>query len=436
MCVRRFDPGRLRRIALLLALAAQPIFAHALRRPAQAQLIDGITSYADSMVGLSTTKWRGQRVPFPTPRPRPATTARLDSSKAPVSVHGRSADAQGAARLSAVLEAAEAVHALTSAAGLLASFGDAGQGGTGSRDLYVVEHADAGARAYADASGNFSALDGTRAYAVIDARLPSDRVFVCTAQALFEARLLELDPAEAEVLRTSSAAYFASLITGERGCDDGIEQEDALRDTPFAYATSGAEWLRALAAREDENRGVFLDQMWHFARQRTWEGRDLRGSPDLFEAIAKALELKRMEFADVVSALALERAHSGRLPARSLDVATLPAFLPLLELAPLGSRAVVVRMREPRPGTRLRVWSRGEAGARYVLACERLDRNDATLAHLQAAARKDPTSQLSIELDQQTVAVLITVTNVGADVPDLDPPLASHGVALTIDHAR
>jgi hypothetical protein len=70
-----------------------------------------------------------------------------------------------------------------------------------------------------------------------------------------------------------------------------------------------------------------------------------------------------------------------------------------------------------------------------VLACERLDRKDATLGHMRAAPRKDPTSQLSIELDQQTVSVLITVTHVGADVPDLDPPLAAHGVALTIDHA-
>lgn len=429
MYVRRSPPERLLSLALLLAITA-------IAPRAAAQLIDGITGWADSTIGLSTGKWRGPRVPFPTPRARPHAPVRLDSAIAPVSVHGQAQNPREAQRLLDVLAAAEAVHALTSASGVLPVRGDAGEGGTAGRDLYVVEQTDESARAYADASGNFSALDGTRAYAVLDARLPSDRVFTCTAQALFDAALLELDPAEAEIVRRSSAAYFASLITGERGCDEGSEPEDLTRDTPFADATSGADWLRALGAREDRNRGTFLEQMWQFARQRTWEGRDLRASPDLLEAIAKALELERVELADVASEISLQRARSGRGPVRGLSLASLPAFLPKVELSPLGASAVVVRMDEPQPGTRIRVWSRGEVGARYVLAAERLDREGRPLARLQASARRDPNSQLSIELDAQTHAVLVTVTQLGGGIPDLDPPVRTHTVALTLDHVR
>lgn len=400
---------------------------------AKAQLIDGLSGWADVTVGLSTAKWKGPRVPFPVPRVRPARAVRFESLSAPLAVHG---EARHGTRMLAVLRAAEAVHELTSAAGLLESFGDAGQGGTSARDIYLLDDALAAAGAYPDASGNFSALDGTRAYAVLDARLPSDRVFACTAQALIDARLLELDPAEAEILRQSSAAYFASLLTGEPLCEDGMQNLDLNRDRPFVNAVQGAEWLEQLGARQDRNRGVFLDEMWQFARQRTWEGQDLRASPDLFEAIAKALELEREEFLDVASAIAMTRARTGFAAVRGLPFAALPAFMRKVELEPLESVLIVVRLPEPRPGTRLRVWSKGDAGARFVLAAERLDENDAPLSYLQAATRKDPTSQLSVELDDKTRAVLIAVTNVGAEgIPDFDPPVTAHAVAVTVDHA-
>lgn len=422
MCVRRIIPEALLLVALLAPLRAGR---------AQAQLIEGVSGWADAVVGLSTTKWTGARVPYPTPQPRPATEVRLSSQSLPLSVHGQAADGP---RLLEVLAAAEATHELLSAAGLQAGFGDAGQGGSGGRDLYVVAHPTSGAAAYPDASGNFAALDGARAYGVIDDRVPSERVFVCTAQALLEAQLLELDPAEAPSVRESVAAYFARLVTGEPGCDDGTQPDDLRRDNPFAHPSSGAAWWHQLAGREDRNRGVFMHEMWQFARQRTWEGHDLRASPDLFEAIAKALDLKRVEFAHVASEIAMERALTGFAPVRSLAFESLPAFLPKTELTPAASLSVVVRLKEPRPGVRVRVWAEGAPGARYALAASGLDGEDQLLALVEAPVRKEPTSQLSVELNDATRAVLITVINLGADPPDLDAPIASHDVALTIDH--
>lgn len=423
MYVRERPPNTLLLLALLLATSASA--------PARAQLIEGLAGWADSTVGLSTSKWRGARVPFPTPAERPRAELRIDSSHELVSVHGHGVAAE---RLLAVLAAAEATQELARAAGLLATAGDAGEGGTQQRDLYVVAQPEAGAAAFVDARGTLGALDGARAYAVLDARLPSERLFVCTAQALFDAELLELDPAEAPIVRTSVAAYFASLITGERGCDDGTQPETYTHDEPFASAEGGAAWLRRLAASRDRNRGSFVYDLWQFARQRTWEGRDLRASPDFFEALDKTLELAREKLSSVVSDLELARAREGESPVLRVVYEALPASIGKLELAPLASRALVIRMKRPQPGIRLRVWSRGDPGARFALAAERLDDADQPLARFDAPPLKSGTNQLSIELDGHTHSVLVSVTNLGNGIPDFDPPLATHEVAFTLDH--
>jgi hypothetical protein len=411
---------RLLPIAYMLAMAL-------VASSARAQLSENITRWADMTVGLSTSKWQGPRVPFPTPAQRPPTASRVSSLVAPITVHGEPTEP---ARMARILEAAEALHTLTLGAGLLVTSGDAGGGNTADRDLYIG-HEPAGATAYADASGTLGALDGARAFAVVDARLPAERLFACTAQALFAARLLELDPAEAESVRSSSAAYFAWLVSGE-SCDD--EDPRTTQEAPFSAPASGARFLRALLAERDHNRGVFLAEMWQFARQRTWEGRDLRASPDLFEAIGKALELERIELDEQAVRVALALARRERRMVFAIPFAQSPAFAPRRELPPLGSSVVRVELGAPRPGTRLRVWSRGGSGTRYALAAEKLDTRGRSLGFVQAVVRRDPNSQLSIELDEQVREVWVAVTNVGAERPDFDPPVASHSVALTIDH--
>ncbi|MDB4986829.1 MAG: hypothetical protein JWN04_2007 [Myxococcaceae bacterium] len=402
--------------------------------PARAQLIEGMERWADSTVGLSSSKWAGPRVPFPPPLPRPSTSQRLDSRDWPISVHA--GPHVGAQRLAEVLAAAEATHALLAATGFLTSFGDAGQGDSGGRDLYLLDDRERTAGAELDATGNFSALDGGRAYAWLDARLPADRVLACTAQALMDAQLLELDPAEAASVRIASAAYFASLLAGDR-CEDAQLEPSA---NPFLARSGspGAAWLERLSERQDQNRGTFLFDMWQFARQRTWEGDDLRASPDLMEAIDRALELSRDSFPLVAGELGerLARAHPELVA--QLSWAALPAFSPKSAppLGVLGSKHMMLELGASRAGKRLRVWSRGEGGGRYILSALRLAADGRELGRLELEPRRDPMSQLSVELDANTTAVLVSVTRFadeGVPHPDRFSELDVRSVTLTID---
>jgi len=455
----------LRRCWLLLAASALASGAW-VTAPAHAQLGGDLKRWADSTVGLSSTKWAGPRVPFPPPQQRPESAQRLDSLRWPVSVHGALTVAP--ARLVSTLAAAEATYELLYAAGFVTTFGDAGQGHSAGRDLYVLDrnvgspppvgeahdtprsalpaHAQEpraappdgiSASAALDASGNFSALDGGRAYALLDARVPDDRVFVCTATALIEAQLFELDPAESLALRRSSASYFAGLVTGEPACDDS---ELPLYSYPFdpAAPASGAAWLAALSARQDQNRGTFLFDMWQFARQRTWEGHDLRASPDLLEAIGKTLQLTREEFALVAAEVTEGVARTHAAPP-TVGWSALPAFSPRSApaLGVLGGQQLRVLLEQPQPGARLRVWSRGEAPGRFALSATRFDAQGNTLARLELAPMRDPNSQLHVELDARTVSVLVSVTRVeddgGAPDPDTSSPLDLRRVSITVD---
>ena len=254
-------------------------------------------------------KWGGPRVAFPNPQDRPASLGRLDSALLPLSV--QVGPRVSARRANEVLQAAEAAMALLNVTGWAANVGDAGQGGTAGRDLYLTTEASRGAAAYLDATEPMWPLDGARAFAVVDARVPESRLAACTTQALSEAFLYELDPAEAPSVRQSSAAYLSWLITGDMGCDDEeLGRFAQPRLAPMGPDTDGrgAEWLAQLGHRQDLNRGTFLREMWQFARQRTWEGKGLRASPDLFEAIASALANANEQLENVAGELSDQQA--------------------------------------------------------------------------------------------------------------------------------
>lgn len=414
---------------LLLALLLGTL---AFGRPAHAQLIEGIEAWSDATIGLSSTRWAGPRVETPTPRARPSAPQRLDSLTYPISIHAGADVAP--ARVRAVLAAAEQAHVLLAATGFLTSFGDAGLGGTGARDVYVVQNAQAGAAAGLDAAGNLSALDGARAYALVDARLPADRVGPCTARALVEAQLLELDPAEAASLRIASAAALAGLITGEFGCDERIAITRP-EQSPFRDPAHGAAFLRALDARAAAGTGTFLFHMWQFARQRTWEGRDLRASPDLIEAIAKARDLTHDDFALDAARISEELWRRSDVRMQAVAFAALPVFTRERGVEPLGSTFLRVTLPSPQPGKRLRVWASAEPGAGFALAASRLDARGEPLMRIEAKPQRDVRSQISVELDDATHAVLISATNVEDGTPDFDLELTPRLVTLTVDVA-
>jgi hypothetical protein len=425
--------------------------------PAAAQsLIEGVDQWAEATARSAAPKWGGPRVLFPSPRPRPESAGRLESLRVPLSVHA--AAGVPAARVQAVLAAAEDALALLELTGWSASFGDAGEGGTPGRDLYVVTHGmERGAEARVDAAEPFRDLDGARAFAVLDARIPASRVEACTAQALAETLLLELDPAEADSVRRSVAAYLSWLITGEMGCDD---EENGRRDTPYLAAMGpepsgrGANWLAQLGQRQDLNTGLFVHDMWQFARQRTWEGTGLRASPDLFEAVASALARRDEQLENVAAELAerealgwladdaRKKAKTGKpkspSPFVQVSWSKLPARLPAADppLEPLGSYFALVTIDRPVvAGDRLRAWSRGEFGTRWALSVSALDASRKVLARVLAPPRKNPSSFVTLELPLQTAEVLISVTNVADGIPDADPgaPFEVHSLALIVD---
>lgn len=406
--------------------------------PVQADgLIEGIDGYAEAVTGRASAKWAGQRVDWPVPRVRPASVGRLDSFAAPISVHATSP--ANARRLPEVLSYAELTHALLAASGLFSLHGDGGQAATFQRDLYLADTRESGAAL--DATAPAWDVDGGRAFAVVDARAPSALLAPCVSQALIEAELFELDPAEAESVRKGSAAYFTTLLHGDSCPLAARETPDGALDTlhdPSAFAS----WLAALDGRQARGSGVFVENMWQFARQKTWEGAGLRGSPDLLEAIGKALELGHERLEEVAGDIALRmfQASTERTSVARVTWGQLPAHRPAVSpaLLPLGVAYLLVALEQPRVGERLSVWSRGESPVRWVLSATRLDAQGKALATINAAVRKFPESELHVELDAQTHSVLISITNLGSGKVDADRP--SNGLArsvrLIVDRAR
>ena len=397
-------------------------------RGAAQDLRAGIDSWAETISELSAPKWTGPRVPFPESQPRPKAIGSLSSFQAPLRVHaGRGTDPH---RLGAVLEQAEATLALLAQTGILDLPVDAGGGGSFERDLYLVADANQAADAQIDASQTTGALDGAHAFALVDARLPADRLWACTAHALIEARLFELDPAESSRVRKASAGYFAELVAGEPCMAEG--REGPARDQGGSTAPLGVDpllgWLEALSARQDQNRGVFLAMMWQFCRQHTWEGDGLRASPHLLEAIEHALGFSHESLDQIAPELARQEAQSQMKRGQdelwpTLDAARFPARLPPFSppLDALETRHLLVELSSPKPGAHLSIWSRGEYGVRWALSATLLDEDDQPQRVVSAPVRKLPKSELHIDLGPKATRVLVSLTNLGDGTPQLLP---------------
>jgi hypothetical protein len=394
-------------------------------------LIPGVDEWAAAVTKQGAAKWVGQRVPWPPPQQRPVSTGYLDSLEWPLRVHTTRAPAAGERGLaSAVLKEAEASVAMGQAVGLFRV--------SAPLELFLVATQDGGA--FASEASVWSELDSVAAYGVVDSRVPRAALGPCTAQALLEALLLAGDPAENASVRTASAAYFAWLMHGQ-SCGDaqaGALFPEQLRvlHTPALLA----RWLRALGAEREQNRGLFLADMWQFARQTTWEGDPLRGSPDLLEVIAKIFELSKEHLEESAAELSLRMAlDEGVQGLRGVRFSALPAHLPVSPaLATLDASLALVDLEMSRPQERLRIWARGEAGVRWALGAVRLRENGSVIAFSKAAVRKVPEAELQLELSEDTRFVLISVVNMGLGVPDPDRDDHSfdRAVRLIIDRAR
>jgi hypothetical protein len=394
------------------------------------ELSQGIASWAEATVGRSSVRWVGQRVPAPLPTARPTSLAALDSELWPLRVHVSEGLSQARWLLARdVLLRAERSYALFQASGVFAARAEPAPGHSMRRDLYLVERDATGAGR--DDTEVVSDLDASLAFALLDARTPASARDACVAQALLEAELLELDPAESEVVRKASAQYFAWLASGD-SCATAEPARALTHDAQGVLHEPEklARWFRALGARQDRNRGVFMENMWQFARQYTWEGSGLRGSPDLFEAIAKALTLSHDKLEEISGELANESALAACAGAldqepRRVAFSSLPAHLPAsAALDVLDTSYQLIDLEGARPGARLTIWARGEYGVRWVLSATRLDRDGRTLGTVNAPVHKQPDTELTVELSGETHFVLASVTNMGNGLPDPDLPRA------------
>jgi hypothetical protein len=189
---------------------------------------------------------------------------------------------------------------------------------------------------------------------------------------------------------------------------------------------------------------VFLENMWQFARQLTWQGDGLRGSPDVIEASAKALELGHERLEEVAAGLAASAAlralPPGPIPVtQAVRYSALPAHLaPSAPLWALDASLRLIDLEQPRAGERLTIWARGEAGVRWALGATRLAADGRVLAQQIAPVLKVPDTELQLELDAETRFVLVAVVNMGPGIPDAEWPGGGweHAVRLIVDRQR
>ena len=450
---------RLFLVALLCVAAMGSPRARAQTRPGAPASGSPIDAFAELLAESTRTRWAGQRVPRPQPVARPlGATLRVDSDWRPLSVH---ADP----RVARAGLAEDALAALEGAADLLRVTGwsapvpDGGRGGTEGFDLYLVDLDGASISVQPDADAPLSFEDSMATHAILDPDVDPDLLPACIAQAYAEAVLFATDPAEAAPWRRATSAWLAWMVTGRFGCDEDEVARDlaipALAPIPDLAAqraedgatdddrprsgAGGAAWLAMLDAYHSGGTGRFVREAWQFARQRTWEGHDLRGAPDLFQVMRAMFPVDSESLDEVLEAVAFSRWQAGTPAAPSFALSAIPRLASPPQAGPyawdslprrarvdapavraFGVGYVVVDTRAAPPGASLRVWLRGEYGTRWSLLAVRLDAAGRELSRLSAPPRRLPRSYLVVELREPTDHVLLAVTNLGPRLPDAD----------------
>lgn len=423
--------------------------------PARAQTFPGAREYAAAVVALTTPKWKGQVVQWPERHPRPVPGGyTLQSQLWPLSVHaGRDVPLARAQRALTALEAARQVLDQT---GWPQPLPDGGLGGTGGFDLYLAPLDGDGADAFSDGPVTWSFWDAVSSFGVVDPDTCRVDLDACVTSAYVQAALLGQAPAEARSWREATGAYVAWLVTGSFGCDDPIadQQEHPWRawigsrgDAPDPEG--GALMLAMLSARHDGGTGTFVRDLWQLARQRSAGIADLRGSPDMWQALQAVLKVtnghrdSEPPLDEAMEDLAVQRYFTGRHresstpwylselgPNATVPVTFetqwtgLPQHAPPADpaLEPFGSAYALVDVSTAPADGVLRVWLRGEYGVQWSLVAVRLNATGEPLERVTAPARDVPDSYVPVQLDSKTKKVLIVVTNLSSRLPDADIP--------------
>jgi hypothetical protein len=101
--------------------------------------------------------------------------------------------------------------------------------------------------------------------------------------------------------------------------------------------------------------------------------------------------------------------------------AKLPKHLPASDtpLRSFGSSYVRIDTRAAGAGTQLKVWLRGETGARWALSAVRFDERGRELGRLHAPPRRVARAYLPVELSDDTAQVLLVVLKLPLDMAHL-----------------
>lgn len=415
--------------------------------PPPNSVMPGLDGVADAMVALTARRWEGPRVRWPREAERPSADRSLRSMNAPLAVHGDVSPE----RLQAVLEALEGVAAYVHAGGFARPFPDGSLGGGPAFDLYLAP-TDRLVDVRPDRPLGWSFLDGVTAHALLDPGVPLSDLEPCLAQAYGEAIALEQDPAEAPGWHRALGAFLAWQYTGRFGCADAIDRQQSPEGLPWVghgehasadHGAAGGLLLAMVSQRHDGGDGAFVRELYQLARQRTWEGSDLRAAPDLWQALERSVELGGDRFESMMEDFTVVRGflgardeHSPMQALRGLGpgasapivfevaLADLPHHTPPgPELQTYGTVFALVDVRGAPSQSRLRVWLRGEYGVEWGLTGSRLDASGRELARLSAPPRRhDRRSYLPVELTPDTTHVLVGITNLSHRLPDDDGP--------------
>lgn len=403
--------------------------------------------------------WTGQRVAHPSYGPRPEASLAARGVSEAVSVH-RSAGV-AVHEVDATLVAFERAALLLRLHGWALPPDDGGRGGDGGFDVYLrptLEPTDTTPSAPChevrfDAPWlGLEPLDGALVHVVARADVPDDRRLACAIEATLAASLAAHDPAEASAARVATGAFVAGVIDGAPGANElawSFANAHPERGVFVGRGEAGALWLYEVSKRHDEGSDRFVREHWSGARQRTADDGDLRGEPDVMNALAQGLVLasdaieRRVEDLAVTRFLALPDAEGRRTlplpfalpwgarpaPYGETSWRRLPRQLTFrgdedggYGLAEWGSAYAMIELAEaPVPG-QLRVWVHGEFGTEWALTIVRLDAEGRELGRTRAPRRREPTAFVPLELTGGEARALVVVTSLPRGRPDLDVP--------------
>lgn len=394
--------------------------------------------WAAAVVEQSTLRWGGQRVARVFAAPPAAGVAQWRSWRTPLRLHAARPVASAAlAQWGMALE--QAYLQLQSADWPLPLPDLAG--GSSEFDVYLQENGDwptvhtacCAPPAPLDAALSFATLPWT----------PVAAPRPCVVLALLaEAGLHGLDPAEAPPWRTATAHWLAATWLGSSAClgaafayaqgqcDRGLLPEHGPPGTGALLVAYLAQTLAPAASARPQ----WVRQWWDFARQRTWDDGDWRGSPDLWETLAVLAKAQGRRLIEVVRSFNLWRWSLPELPDAVWQDAPRPTTTALAwptvgqpqrywrprPLQAWGTQYLRLKRSAPTATGELRVWLTGEYGVRWSLQLVRLDAQGRRRGTVQAPVRRAGQVYLPLQLDTKDADVLIVVTNLSSRPPDAD----------------